>query len=40
MKNKLTFILFYNLYRFLNGLALKCYEIYWKVLNEEDKCIK
>jgi len=40
MKNKLKFVLFYKLYRIFNGLALKCYQIYWESLNEEKKCPK
>lgn len=38
--NKIKFLLFYQLYRLLNGLALKCYQIYWNVLNEDKKCQK
>lgn len=35
--NKLKFLIFYNLYRILNGLALKCYQIYWNILNKNEK---
>ena len=38
--NKVKFIIFYRLYRILNALALKCYEIYWGALDEENKCIR
>jgi len=38
--NKIKFLLFYQLYRVLNGLALKCYEMYWDILNKENKCQK
>jgi hypothetical protein len=36
-KDKVLFLLFYNLYRLLNGWALNCYEIYWSILNKMEK---
>ena len=38
--NKVKFIIFWKLYTVLNSLALKCYEIYWGALDEENKCIR
>jgi len=34
MINLLLFKIFYSLYRILNYLAIKCYEIYWKQLKD------
>lgn len=36
LKSNLKFLLFYNLYRFFNGLALKCYQAYWEALKDEE----
>ena len=33
MFERLKFLLFRNLYLILNGLALKCYQLYWDALN-------
>ena len=38
--NRVKFETLYKLYIFFNQLALKCYEKYWKVLNEEDRAEK
>jgi len=38
--NKAKFLIFYKLYRILNALALRCYDIYWGALDKENKCLK
>jgi hypothetical protein len=39
--HRIKFIILYKLYRLLNGLALECYDSYWKSLKYlESKGIK
>jgi hypothetical protein len=35
--NRMKFETFYKLYTFFNHFAQKCYEKYWKVLNDADR---